>query len=113
MVRALLDRGDGSRTELRRLGDGELRYTALALVLLTGPGVLEVDAPGEVPAALQTLTVLADELDRALDPGQRGELLRLAARMCERGHIRLMGASSDASWAAGVSGVTVVHLNRD
>ncbi|MFJ3548982.1 ATP-binding protein [Streptomyces sp. NPDC090114] len=113
LVRALLDRGDGSRTELRRLGDGELRYTALALVLLTGPGVLEVDAPGEVPAALQTLTVLADELDRALDPGQRGELLRLAARMCERGHIRLMGASSDASWAAGVSGVTVVHLNRD
>ncbi|WP_051713574.1 ABC transporter ATP-binding protein [Streptomyces sp. NRRL WC-3626] len=113
LVRALLDRGDGSRTELRRLGDGELRYTALALVLLTGPGVLEVDAPGEVPAALQTLTVLADELDRALDPAQRGELLRLAARMCERGHIRLMGASSDASWAAGVSGVTVVHLNRD
>ncbi|MDT0401648.1 AAA family ATPase [Streptomyces edwardsiae] len=113
LVRALLDRGDGSRTELRRLGDGELRYTALALVLLTGPGVLEVDAPGEVPAALQTLTVLADDLDRALDPAQRGELLRLAARMCERGHIRLMGASSDASWAAGVSGVTVVHLNRD
>lgn len=113
LVRALLDRGDGRRTELRRLGDGELRYTALALVLLTGPGVLEVDAPGEVPAALQSLTVVADELDRALDPGQRGELLRLAARMCERGHIRLMGASSDVSWAAGVSGVTVVHLNRD
>ncbi|MFE2278635.1 ATP-binding protein [Streptomyces sp. NPDC059454] len=113
LVRALLDRGDGTRTELRRLGDGELRYTALALVLLTGPGVLEVDAPGEVPAALQTLTVLADGLDRALDPGQRGELLRLAARMCERGHIRLVGAVSDASWAAGVSGVTVVHLDRD
>lgn len=37
-VRALLDRGDGSRTELGRLGDGELRYLALALVLLTGPG---------------------------------------------------------------------------
>ncbi|MFF9485392.1 ATP-binding protein [Streptomyces sp. NPDC014676] len=113
LVRALLDRGDGTRTDLRRLGDGELRYTALALVLLTGPGVLEVDAPGEVPAALQTLTVLADGLDRALDPGQRGELLRLAARMCERGHIRLVGAVSDASWAAGVSGVTVVHLDRD
>ncbi|MGC0374163.1 ATP-binding protein [Streptomyces sp. SAI-229] len=113
LVRALLDRGDGTRTDLRRLGDGELRYTALALVLLTGPGVLEVDAPGEVPAALQTLTVLADGLDRALDPGQRGELLRLAARMCERGHIRLAGAVSDASWAAGVSGATVVHLDRD
>ncbi|MFI5567401.1 ATP-binding protein [Streptomyces sp. NPDC051740] len=113
LVRALLDRGDGTRTDLRRLGDGELRYAALALVLLTGPGVLEVDAPGEVPAALQTLTVLADGLDRALDPGQRGELLRLAARMCERGHIRLAGTVSDATWAAGVSGVTVVHLDRD
>ncbi|MFI1420070.1 ATP-binding protein [Streptomyces sp. NPDC020731] len=113
LVRALLDRGDGTRTELRRLGDGELRYAALALVLLTGPGVLEVDAPGEVPAALRSLTVLADGLDRALDPGQRVALLRLAARMCERGHIRLVGAVSDASWAAEVGGVRVVHLDRD
>lgn len=109
-VRALLDRGDGSRTDLGRLGDGELRYLALALVLLTGPGVLEVDPAGEVPAALQTLTVLADNLDHALDPRQRTELLRLAVRMCERGHIRLVGAVSDASWAAGTAGVTVVHL---
>ncbi|MGW0420608.1 AAA family ATPase [Streptomyces sp. NPDC003015] len=110
MVRALLDRGDGSRTELGRLGDGELRYLALALVLLTGPGVLEVDPAGEVPAAMQTLTVLADNLDRSLDPRQRTELLRLAVRMCERGHIRLVGAVSDASWATGMDGVTVVHL---
>ncbi len=109
-VRALLDRGDGTRTDCGRLGDGELRYLALALVLFTGPGVLEVDPAGEVPAALQTLTVLADNLDRALDPGQRAELLRLAARMCDRGHIRLVGAVSDASWAAGAEGVTVVHL---
>jgi energy-coupling factor transporter ATP-binding protein EcfA2 len=109
-VRALLDRGDGSRTELGRLGDGELRYLALALVLLTGPGVLEVDPAGEVPAAMQTLTVLADNLDRGLDPRQRTELLRLAVRMCDRGHIRLVGAVSDASWAAGTDGVTVVHL---
>ncbi|MEU0385555.1 AAA family ATPase [Streptomyces chartreusis] len=109
-VRAVLDRGDGIRTELGRLGEGELRYVALALVLLTGPGVLDLDPAGEVPAALQTLTVLADGLDRGLDPGQRGELLRLAARICERGHIRLVGAVSDASWAAGTDGVTVVHL---
>ncbi|MEU0068074.1 ATP-binding protein [Streptomyces sp. NPDC006332] len=109
-VRALLDRGDGTRTDCGRLGDGELRYLALALVLFTGPGVLEVDPVGEVPAAMQALTVLADHLDRGLDPRQRTELLRLAARMCDRGHIRLVGAVSDASWAAGVDGVTVVHL---
>ncbi|MER6209732.1 ATP-binding protein [Streptomyces sp. NPDC001642] len=111
LLRAVLDRGDGLRTGFERLGDGELRYTALALVLLTGPGVLEVDPPGEVPAAMQTLTVLADGLDRAVDVGQRAELLRLAARMCERGHIRLVGAVSDASWATGIDGVTVVHLD--
>ncbi|MEU5697915.1 hypothetical protein [Streptomyces aurantiacus] len=112
-VLALLDRGDGPRTPLGRLGDGELRYLALAMVLLTGPGVLEVDPAGEVPAALQTLTVLADGFDRDLDVRQLGLLVRLAARMCERGHIRLVGAVSDASWAAGVGGVTVVDLSRD
>ncbi|MFF7788193.1 AAA family ATPase [Streptomyces sp. NPDC007991] len=109
-TRAVLDRGDGVRTGLRRLGDGELRYIALGLVLLTGPGVLEVDPVSEVPAALQTLTVLADGFDRNLDVRQREELLRLAVRMCERGHIRLVGAVSDASWAAGTDGATVVHL---
>ncbi|MFH9177442.1 ATP-binding protein [Streptomyces albogriseolus] len=113
LVRAVLDRGNGVRTTLRRLGDGELRYTALALVLLTGPGVLEADVPGEVPDALRCLTVLADGLDRAQDPAQRAALLALAARMCERGHIRLVGAVSDATWAAGVPGATVVHLRRD
>ncbi|MFE2514632.1 AAA family ATPase [Streptomyces mirabilis] len=109
-VRALLDRGDGVRTHLGLLGDGELRYLALALVLLTGPGVLEVDAAGEVPAALQTLTVLADGLDRGLDVRQTGELVRLAGRMCERGHIRLVGAVGDAVRVCEVPGVTVVDL---
>ncbi|ELP66754.1 ATP-binding protein [Streptomyces turgidiscabies] len=109
-VRAVLDRGDGLLTGFGRLGDGELRYAGLALVLLTGPGVLTVDRPGEVPDALQALTVLADGFDRALDVRQREQLLRLAARMCERGHIRLLGTVSDASWAEGVPGVTVVHL---
>ncbi|MDX2824368.1 ATP-binding protein [Streptomyces ipomoeae] len=113
VVRAVLDRGDGIRTALGLLGDGELRYLALALVLFTGPGVLEVDPVAEVPAALQTLTVLADGFDRSLDPRQTTELVRLAARMCERGHIRLVGAVSDASRAAGVAGVTVVDLDRE
>ncbi|WP_251095296.1 ATP-binding protein [Streptomyces sp. Caat 7-52] len=110
-VRALLDRGDGFRTDVARLGDGELRYLALALVLLTGPGVLDMDAPGEVPDALRTLTVLADGFDRGLDPSQRRELLRTAVGMGERGHIRCVAAVSDASWSAGIPGVTVVHLN--
>ncbi|MFL4907641.1 ATP-binding protein [Streptomyces sp. MMS24-I2-30] len=110
-VRSVLDRGDGIRTDAGRLGDGELRYLALALVLLTGPGVLDVDAPGEVPDAMRGLTVLADGFDRALDPRQRGGLLRLAARMCALGHIRFVGAVADASWAAGAAGVTVVDLD--
>ncbi|MEU6592291.1 ATP-binding protein [Streptomyces sp. NPDC046881] len=110
-VRALLDRGDGLRTELARLGEGELRHLALTLVLVTGPGVLDVDTPGEVPDALRTLTVLADGFDRALDPRQRRELLRMAARMGERGHVRCVAAVQDASWATGTPGITVVHLN--
>ncbi|MCM3263307.1 MULTISPECIES: ATP-binding protein [Streptomyces] len=109
-VRAVLVRGDGRRTGFERLGDGELRYAALALVLLTGPGVLEVDPVGEVPEALQTLTVLADGLETGLDPRQRAALLRLAARMCERGHIRLTGTVSDASWARSVHAARVVDL---
>ncbi|WP_329414551.1 ATP-binding protein [Streptomyces sp. NBC_00704] len=108
-VRAVLDRADG-RTELARLGYGELRYVALALVLLTGPGVLDVDPAGEVPAAMQTLTLLADGLDRGLDERQAGELLRLAVRMAGRGHIRCVGAVGDGSGAARTDGVTVVHL---
>ncbi|MER5596943.1 ATP-binding protein [Streptomyces sp. NPDC002265] len=110
-VHALLDRGDGIRSGLGRLGDGELRYAALALVLLTGPGVLEVDPAGEVPAAFQTLTVLADGFDRDLDGRQRAELLRLAVRTGGSGHLRCVGTVSDASWAVGTAGVTVVHLD--
>ncbi|MFJ3288323.1 ATP-binding protein [Streptomyces sp. NPDC086669] len=109
-VRGLLDRGDGVRTPLGRLGHGELRYLALSLVLLTGPGVLEVDPVREVPVALQTLGVLADGLDRGLDPVQRAELTGLAARMGARGHIRLVGSVSDPSGLGETDGVTVVHL---
>ncbi|MEL3949466.1 MULTISPECIES: ATP-binding protein [Streptomyces] len=111
-LRALLDRGDGVRTCVGRLGDGELRYLALALVLLTGPRVLEVDPVAEVPEAYQSLTVLADGFDRCLDQRQKRALADLAARMCARGHLRLIGAVADATWAATADGVTVVDLGR-
>ncbi|WP_171162504.1 AAA family ATPase [Streptomyces sp. I05A-00742] len=111
-VRAVLARGAGAATPLERLGDGELRYLALCLVLLTGPGVLAVDLAAEVLPALQTLTVLADGFDRCLDPVQARELLGLAARMCERGHIRLVGTvrGEAAEVAAEVPGASMVDL---
>jgi hypothetical protein len=109
-VRAVLDRGDGTGTELARLGHGELRYVALALVLLTGPGVLALDTAREVPSAMQTLTLLADNLDQGLDARQRAGVLALAVRMAERGHIRCAGAVGDPSPAVRTNGVTVVHL---
>ncbi|MFJ8824161.1 AAA family ATPase [Streptomyces sp. NPDC102467] len=112
-VRAVVDRGDGPRTPVERLADGELRYLALALVLLTGPRVLEVDTAAEVPEAYQNLTVLADGLDRGLDPAQSTELVALASRMCARGHIRLVatvGEDGPAVRAAREHGATVVDL---
>ncbi|WP_425508516.1 ATP-binding protein [Streptomyces roseirectus] len=109
-LQAVLDRGGGGTTALHRLGDGELRHLGLALVLLTGAGVLTVDAPREVPTALGALTLLADNFDRCLDLNQRFTLLELAVLMAERGHIHLMGTVSDDSWAIGLPGVTVVHL---
>ncbi|MER0448837.1 ATP-binding protein [Streptomyces sp. Edi4] len=109
-LRAVLVRGAHLHgTPVGRLGEGELRYLALALVLLTGPGVLAVDPVAEVPGAMQTLTVLADGLDRALDPRQARELLTLAAEMCARGHLRLLAAVGDAAGAR-EAGATVVDL---
>ncbi|WP_233521395.1 ATP-binding protein [Streptomyces triticagri] len=121
-VRAVLDRALSGRTAdawsactpLERLGDGELRYVALALVLLTGPGVLQVDPVAEVPGAFQTLTVLADGFDRCLDRRQARALAALAVGVAEqRGHIGLVATVGDASWADGVDGLTVVDLDRD
>ncbi|MER5783703.1 ATP-binding protein [Streptomyces mobaraensis] len=111
-VRAVLERGAEAATALERLGDGELRYLALCLVLLTGPDVLAVEPAAEVLSALQTLTVLADGLDRCLDPCQSRELMDLAARMCERGHIRLVGTVGRemAEVASGLPGVSMVDL---
>ncbi|MFI9720051.1 AAA family ATPase [Streptomyces sp. NPDC052396] len=111
-VRALLARGTGAPTPVERLGDGELRYLAHCLVLLTGPEVLAVDRAAEVLPARQALTVLADDLDRCLDGEQARELLALAARMCERGHIRLVGTvrGEAARAAERVPGAVVVDL---
>ncbi|GHB51768.1 biotin transporter BioY [Streptomyces xanthochromogenes] len=110
-VRAVLARGAARHgTPVDRLGEGELRYLALALVLLTGPGVLAVDTVAEVPPAMQTLTILADGLDRALDPRQSRELIALAAEMCARGHIRLLAAVGDGVSAPKTDGTTVVDL---
>ncbi len=110
-LRAVLARGAARHgTPVDRLGEGELRYLALALVLLTGPGVLAVDTVAEVPPAMQTLTVVADGLDRALDPRQSSELIALAAEMCARGHIRLLAAVGDGVSAPKTDGTTVVDL---
>jgi energy-coupling factor transporter ATP-binding protein EcfA2 len=91
-VRAVLERGSTARrTPVEWLGDGELRYMALALVLMTGPGVLSMDPVEGVLPARQALAVLADGFDRGLDARQTRALLDLAAGMCERGHVRLLG----------------------
>ncbi|MCH0538928.1 AAA family ATPase [Streptomyces sp. MUM 203J] len=113
MLRAVLERAAGGVvTPLERLGDGELRYLALSLVLLTGPGVLAVDQALEVPGAMQALTVLADGLDRDLDARQARELTALAARICGDGHMRLIGTvgGTGAAAARGTAGATLVEL---
>ncbi|MFE2183397.1 hypothetical protein, partial [Streptomyces sp. NPDC059455] len=101
VVRALVEQGELGAMPVERLGDGELRYLALALVLLTGPGVLAVDPAADVLPARQVLTVLADGFDRCLDRRQARELLGVAARMCARGHIRLVGTVGDVSGGGG------------
>ncbi|MFE3282235.1 ATP-binding protein [Streptomyces sp. NPDC059233] len=112
-VTAVLDRGPGRpATELARLGSGELRFLALALVLLTGPGVLAMDPAAELPSARQVLTVLADDFDRGLDRRQSAELLRLALLSCGRGHVRLAASVGEATADAArrLPGVAVVDL---
>ncbi|MER6196519.1 ATP-binding protein [Streptomyces sp. NPDC001586] len=112
-VTAVLDRGpDRPATELARLGAGELRFLALALVLLTGPGVLAMDPAAELLSAQQALTVLADGFDRGLDRCQSAELLRLALLSGARGHIRLVAAVGEHTAAAArrLPGVAMVDL---
>ncbi len=96
-VIAAVDRGGLGMVPVDRLGDGELRFLALALVLLTGPGVLDVDTSTEHLPAGQVLTVVADGLDVGVDRRQARELLRLAGLASARGHIRLLGTVQDPS----------------
>lgn len=109
-VIAAVDRGPLGTVPVDRLGDGELRFLALALVLLTGPGVLDVDTSSELLPAGQVLTVLGDGLDLGLDRRQVRELLRLAGLAAARGHIRLLGTVQDSSYAEGLGGVSVTDL---
>jgi energy-coupling factor transporter ATP-binding protein EcfA2 len=111
-VLAVVDRGPLGLVPVDRLGDGELRFLALGLVLLTGPDVLEVDTSGELLPAFQALTVLADGLDLGLDRAQTRELLGLAGQAAERGHIRLLGTAHDPAVAEGMGGVSVVEFGR-
>ncbi|MGW9044884.1 biotin transporter BioY [Streptomyces lydicus] len=109
-VQVVLDRGALGEMPVEQLGDGELRFLALALVLLTGPGVLAMDPAGEIPSAHQQMTVMADGMDRCMDRRQARELVSLAVRMAERGHVRLLGTVRDPSVAEGLPGVQVLHL---
>ncbi|HEX2298423.1 MAG TPA: hypothetical protein VHH34_07885 [Pseudonocardiaceae bacterium] len=112
-VRAVLERGeDAEPTPVERLGDGELRYLGLALVLLTGPEVLNMDPVQEMLPARQALAVLADGLTGGLDRRQAAELLTLVSRMCRRGHIRLLGAVHEAPDPE-VPDVSLVDLGRE
>lgn len=112
LVRAVVARGDGHGTPLERLGDGELRYLALAVALIMGPGADPAGGESEVPQALQTLTVLADGLDRDLDGQQTRELLTAAASAAAAGHVRLLGTVTEAGAARAreTVGATVVDL---
>ncbi|MGW4051928.1 ATP-binding protein [Streptomyces sp. NPDC004779] len=111
-VQAFLARGARPATPLERLGDGELRYLALALTLLTGPGVYAMDRIAEVPDAMQCLTLLTDDLDRGLDSRQVAALLGLTAAIAADGHIRLVGSVGESAAAQGrqTAGVAVVDL---
>ncbi|MBV9023238.1 MAG: AAA family ATPase [Streptomycetaceae bacterium] len=114
-VLAAVDRGPLlGLTPVDRLGDGELRFLALALVLLTGPGVLEMDQSAEVLPARRAMTVVADGLDCGLDAVQTRELLSLAVQVARRGQVRLVGVVHDA-WrvvAEGIDGVSVIAVER-
>lgn len=106
------DEGELGYTTLAGSSDGLLRFLAFAAVLLTGPGVLQMD-PVEVPDTDRLLTVLAEDFDGGMAPGQRAALLALAGEMCAFGHVRVLAAAHEPRCALESDAAAVVHCRRD
>ncbi len=111
VVAALWEAEGGGCTTSGLMSSGLLRRLAFATVLLTGPGVLQMES-AEVPDAERLLTVLAEDLD--------ADLLGLAVEVAERGHVRVLATARDgvgpaggAAGAAAPAGVRVVGCRRD
>jgi energy-coupling factor transporter ATP-binding protein EcfA2 len=104
-VCAGVDEPNGRRVGADSLSAGVLRQLAFAAVLLTGPGVLQMSPAAEVPDAERLLQVLADGLDLGLPAPRTEALLRLAAEVAARGHVRLLASAGSPVGAPGVRSV--------
>ncbi|MFF7632180.1 AAA family ATPase [Kitasatospora sp. NPDC008050] len=110
---AVFDEGVLGRTGADQASDGMLRVLAFAAVLLTGAGVLDLDAAIEVPWARRQLAVLAEDLGAGLGTEQTASLLRLAREMCGKEHLRMLAALQDPAAAHLVDGIELVECRRD
>ncbi|MCU7824763.1 AAA family ATPase [Kitasatospora sp. DSM 101779] len=110
---AVFDEGVLGRTGADQASDGMLRLLAFAAVLLTGAGVLDVDAAAEVPSAHRQLTVLAEDLGAGLGTEQVASLLRVAREVCDKGDVRLLAALQEPAATAEVEGLDLVECRRD
>ncbi|MEZ0089574.1 AAA family ATPase [Streptacidiphilus sp. EB129] len=95
------------------LSSGLLRQLAFTTVLLTGPGVLQMESAAEVPDPERLLTVLAEDLDAGLGDEQVGELLRVAGEVVARGHVRLLATAREVPVAAAKEGALALRCRRD
>ncbi|WP_405013302.1 AAA family ATPase [Kitasatospora sp. NBC_01539] len=110
---AVFDEGVLGRTGADQASDGMLRLLAFAAVLLTGAGVLDVDAAAEVPSAHRQLTVLAEDLGAGLGTEQTASLLRVARDVCAKEDVRVLAALQEPAAAHEVEGVELVECRRD
>ncbi|MFD9126317.1 AAA family ATPase [Kitasatospora sp. NPDC059571] len=110
---AVFDEGVLGRTGADQASDGMLRLLAFAAVLLTGAGVLDVDAAAEVPPAHRQLTVLAEDIGAGLGAEQTASLLRVARDVCAKEDVRLLAALQDPGPARETDGVRLVECRRD